>query len=136
MEIKIKDISFRYDLNSSAGLLPIVAFQSFNHVFCSARSCDYFAFWLFVISEDVAFEWFSCTYIWLHLPPWSVLLNFSFIVGSFFLSKHAWYDNVTFSEFKVFLVVLKELIITEFWGVELVIPAWKTACHKDDISCG
>ena len=44
LEIKIKDISFRYDLNSSAGLLPIVAFQSFYHVFCSARSCDYFSF--------------------------------------------------------------------------------------------
>ena len=44
LEIRIKDISFRYDLNSSACLLPIFAFQSFYHVFCSARSCDYFVF--------------------------------------------------------------------------------------------
>ena len=53
-------------------------------------------------------------YLYLTSPATMICFTEHFIWHGFLFLKQTWYDNVPFSEFKVFLVVLKELIITEF----------------------
>ena len=53
-------------------------------------------------------------YLYLTSPATMICFTERFIWHGFLFLKQTWYDNVPFSEFKVFFVVLKELTITEF----------------------
>ena len=53
-------------------------------------------------------------YLYLTSPATMICFTEHFIWHGFLFLKQTWYDNVPFSEFKVFFVVLKELTITEF----------------------